>query len=313
MINVREARTTDRCVLCEARSAHLVTERQRFSVVRDVVRCDNCGLVFLHPLFTPEEERRLYEKEYRDIEMVPGESTPRGARDFFESELAVSAQRVARVASHLRPADKALEIGSAAGSFLHLLRPRVAHVEGIEPHLEFSSFVRQELGIRVYDRPLEQLGFGDALYDRIFIWHTLEHLRNPPAFLREVRRLLRPGGEVFIELPNVDDALLTVYRLASFKAFYFQPAHSYYFSRATMRRALEQAGLRSDVRLMQRYSLANHVNWMRRGRPQATPTFALRAPFSLMDDVYRAVLRGTGRADTLFAVGRRSESGSSGS
>jgi len=69
-------RRTDGCVLCGSPDAHLVTDRQRFDVVRDVVRCDRCGLVYLHPLFTPEEQQRLYESEYREIEMVPGEVAP---------------------------------------------------------------------------------------------------------------------------------------------------------------------------------------------------------------------------------------------
>jgi SAM-dependent methyltransferase len=177
----------------------------------------------MHPLFSPEEELRLYEKEYRDIEMVEGEATPHEARAFFESELTPNATRVARVESHLRRSDAALEIGSAAGSFLHLLRSRVARVEGIELHRGYSAFARNELGITVHDRPLEEIGLPDEQFDRIFIWHTLEHLRDPQRVLREVRRLLRAGGEVFIELPNVDDVLLTVYRLPSFRAFYFQP------------------------------------------------------------------------------------------
>src|SRR5207247_2243429 len=170
----------------------------------------------------------------------------------------------------------------------------------------FSRFAREDLGIPVHDRPLEEIGFAPATFDRVFIWHTLEHLRDPQQFLRDVARILRPGGEVFIELPNVDDALLTVYRLRSFKAFYFQPAHSYYFSRATMRRALEQAGLRSDVRMLQRYSLVNHLNWIIHGRPQPDPSFAVSGPLVVADAVYRATLRSTGRADTLFALGRRS-------
>jgi 2-polyprenyl-3-methyl-5-hydroxy-6-metoxy-1,4-benzoquinol methylase len=292
-------------VLCGSRDAHLVTDRQRFDVVRDVVRCDRCGLVYLHPLFTPEEEQRLYESEYRDIEMVPGEIAPHEARRFFEHELAPNEQRVARVAADLRATDVALEVGSAAGSFLHQLRPRVAHVEGIELHQGFSAFAREELGLVVHDRPLEQLALPAARFDKIFVWHTLEHLRDPVAFLRTAAPLLRPEGRLYIELPNVDDALLTVYRLPAFRAFYFQPAHSYYFSPPTMRAALERAGLRPDVRLMQRYSVLNHLSWIARGRPQPDPSYAVRGPLGLLDSVYRAALRATGRADTLFAIGTR--------
>ena len=97
--------------------------------------------------------------------------------------------------------------------------------------------------------------------------------------------------------------------MSSFKTFYFQPAHSYYFSRLTMRRALRQAGFRPDVSVLQRYSLGNHLNWIFHGRPQPKPTFSLPMPLTLVDDAYRAVLRMTGRADTLYAIGARLPSG----
>jgi hypothetical protein len=60
---------------------------------------------------------------------------------------------------------------------------------------------------------------------------------------------------------------------------------------------------------MQRYSLGNHMNWILRGRPQPKPSFSLPTPLSLIDDGYRAVLRITGRADTLYAIGARPPSG----
>lgn len=296
---------TDGCNLCGSREAKLVTDSLRFGVKRNVGQCLNCHLVYLFPLMSVEEERKLYKEECRCARPVEGRYLPQRAIDFFEAELNANKERFRRVRRFLTPSMRILEIGCAAGSFLYCAKGKVSECVGIELYKTFDSFVREELGIPTYDVPLEECEFPPENFDAIFLFHVLEHIRQPSDYLLLLHQLLKKGGYVFIELPNIEDALLTVYKLESFKAFYYQLEHSYYFSRRTLYQMLKKAGFYPRVGMLQRYSLLNHLNWIFRRRPQAKPSFRVNLPLALFDYPYQALLRVTGKADTLFAIAQK--------
>jgi len=52
------------------------------------------------------------------------------------------------------------------------------------------------------DSPGESLPFADETFDVVYSANVLEHTQNPEQVLREAVRVLRPGGALYIELPN---------------------------------------------------------------------------------------------------------------
>ncbi|MCF8881061.1 class I SAM-dependent methyltransferase, partial [Hyphobacterium sp. SN044] len=59
----------------------------------------------------------------------------------------------------------------------------------------------------------EQLPFADESFDLVVCLWVLEHLRSPENVLREVRRVLRPGGHFVFLTPNLRNPLLAFNRL----------------------------------------------------------------------------------------------------
>jgi hypothetical protein len=108
---------------------------------------------------------------------------------------------------------------------------------------------------------------------------------------------------VVIEVPNVDDALVVLYRVPRYLAFYYQKAHLYYFSRSTLARTLELAGLRAKVDGIQRYDLGNHLRWMLTGEPGGQGYYDQVLPPSVHAAYGEALVR-AGHGDTLWAVAR---------
>ena len=121
------------------------------------------------------------------------------------------------------------------------------------------------------------------------------------GLLQILKRLLRPDGRLVIEVPNVDDALVAVYRIPAYLRFYYQKAHLYYFSAATLNRTFGEAGLEATIEGVQRYDLSNHIRWMLDGEPGGQGQYDhILTPSALV--AYAESLINKGRADTLWAV-----------
>jgi SAM-dependent methyltransferase len=283
------------CYLCGGTDVEIVADKFRYDTPKTGYRCCACGLIFMHPRMSPDEERRFYELEYGIIYSEEKSTTP---ADLFQARQGEARQFLTWTEPYIRPADAALEIGCASGYFLDLIRDRVASVAGVETHAELREYA-QRLGLTVWD---DLARCPPASMDLVLVFFVLEHIGDPLAFLAAIRRVSRPGARVCFVVPNVDDALLSVYKVPRFRDFYFTPAHQFYYSPATMTRLFRQAGFeRFDILQKQRYDLSNHMQWMMDGRPGGMGRFNDIFSPRLLDE-YRQALESHKVADALFAV-----------
>jgi SAM-dependent methyltransferase len=208
-----------------------------------------------------DEERRFYEQEYGEIYSSEKGTTP---EQLFQARLGDASLYRSWVAGSLGRNDRCLEIGCASGYFLAGIRDLVGSVAGVETHHLLREYCAS-LSIPMYETLQE---IGDETFSRIFAFFVLEHLGDPLGFLREAKRILIPGGRIFLVVPNVEDALLSLYDIPAFRSFYFTPAHQFYYSRRTLALLFEKAGLPChEILPRQRYDLSNHIHWMTAGKP----------------------------------------------
>lgn len=99
-----------------------------------------------------------------------------------------------------------LEIGVGSGLNLEFYDPaRVTRVIGIDPSVELLERARPRAAsarvpVALVPEPAEQLPFADRSFDSAVVTYTLCSVDDPARALEEIRRVLRPGGElVFIE------------------------------------------------------------------------------------------------------------------
>jgi ubiquinone/menaquinone biosynthesis C-methylase UbiE len=97
-----------------------------------------------------------------------------------------------------------LDIGCGFGYFLELAKAEGFEAEGIEIYQKAIDHSRNVLGLKVYDKPLNQLSIPDNSYDVITSWGVLDVFPDPVAEVKEMFRVLKPGGVIYMRVNNFD-------------------------------------------------------------------------------------------------------------
>ena len=204
-----------------------------------IVRCRGCGLEQTAPRPTGPELKSLYETFYN----YGGEKGTRytGWRDrFFASPLYRVALKIDGDMSfhEERGTGRLLDVGCNEGRNLVFYRRAGFKPEGLELNAHAAEAARRR-GFMVYETDLAHLA-PSLPFDRLVLSNVLEHMLDPRATLADVKRLLVPGGEVWISLPN---------RKSWQRAFFGRrwinwhvPFHISHFDADSLTRLLQESG-----------------------------------------------------------------------
>jgi SAM-dependent methyltransferase len=104
------------------------------------------------------------------------------------------------VASAMRfaPRGKWLDIGCGTGTLIMLIRARGVDIEGIELTQDRRNTALRETRVRIYDAPVEDLRLPSQSYAAVSLINVFSHLTSPTETLREIRRILMPGGIILL-------------------------------------------------------------------------------------------------------------------
>lgn len=239
------------CVTC---SGHLELSADglfdtRFGIPGDYEtrRCMQCGLEQLYPRPAASQLKDLYERYYN----FGGEHDTLYTRlreRFFSSPLHRAwAFLDGDISFYTRKGTgRLLDIGCNEGRGLAIYAQNGFTVEGLELNDRASAVARKK-GLAVHSATLEQF-VPDALFDVAVLSNVLEHSLDPSQMLSDVRRILKPGGQVWISCPNHQSWLRS-----SFGKFWINwhiPFHIVHFSPETLERTLSQTSF-TNIRTRQ--------------------------------------------------------------
>ena len=215
-----------------------------------LVRCDRCGLLFQNPRPPMAEIERYYPDSYGSYNSARQGLRARGGllgrviRRGQHKRCRLLDQAVARRAGEAR---RLLDVGCASGLFLEAMQSYAGwQVEGVELNRAAAEATSARLGVPVFAGPLEEAHYPDASFDAVTLWDVLEHLHDPLASLRELRRILRPGGVIFLRVPNA--ASYVARWCGRYWSGYDLPRHMTLFEPATLGRALATASFAPVLR-----------------------------------------------------------------
>lgn len=137
-----------------------------------------------------------------------------------------------------------LDVGCGDGSFLRIARGCGWQVIGIDPDLKAVANAARQ-GLTVHQGGIEHFAGESERFDVITLNHVIEHVHAPLGVLKACHALLRPGGQIWLETPNIDARGHT--RFSKDWRGLETPRHLVLFSRSSLQQTLFNAGFR-DVR-----------------------------------------------------------------
>jgi cyclopropane fatty-acyl-phospholipid synthase-like methyltransferase len=147
----------------------------------------------------------------------------------------------------LRPADHILEIGCGIGSLVAALTGQGYDIIGTDISPAAIRYGCTKYGAaRLEVSPAEVLNYDDASFDKVLSFDLLEHVVEVEAHLREVRRVLRPGGYYLLQTPNKWSNIL--FEVLRTRSFGWRRYHPSLHTPGQLRRRLRRHGF--DIRFV---------------------------------------------------------------
>lgn len=193
-----------------------------------VVQCLECGLIYANPRVKWKILLRAYVEE-KDEHHV---SQCQGRISTFRRGLRL-------VEKHAPSKGRLLDVGCAAGFFLKVAEESGWETYGVEPNIWFADYGNTNLELNIAQGTLQEVDFASSFFDVITLWDVLEHSPDPRTDLEEVYRLLKPGGLLLINYPDISTLPA---RLAGKRWWFLHSFHLYYFTPPTIRRLLRETG-----------------------------------------------------------------------
>lgn len=219
-----------KCNLCELDNAEILFYGQdrMFDLGGEfrVVRCLNCGLIYLNPQPEPEELSQYYPEGYEPYNVKENFIVNWVKERIVKSDI----KRIKRL---IGEKVEVLELGCASGEYLAALQDMGGfRVKGVELS-PYAATKANEKGLDVFCGTLEEAKFRDESFDLVVARHVLEHLPDPCATLSEINQILRQGGKFLAIVPNSETFERGIFK--DVWCGYEVPRHLFVFSKATLK------------------------------------------------------------------------------
>jgi len=234
---------TASCDLCGGGEFETVATADRDSKPLATVVCCRCGLVSHEEIPSEADLAEFYGRQYRQA--YHGEVKPSAKRVVRAWETGEALLR--RLGKFVEPGASVFEIGAGIGCSVKVFDLAGYNASGIEPNEGFCQYSQQQLQSKLRNQSLEDVDETEA-FDLVILVHVIEHLRSPAAALKKIHGMLRPGGYLHVECPNLAG------HSAPGKQFHF--AHIYNFTAPTLKMLAGSCGFG----VAHNFDIKNHVH-----------------------------------------------------
>jgi SAM-dependent methyltransferase len=245
---------------------HFGPELARDAAGHAVIDCEPCGFAHLWPKPTPDALAEYYSESFYETHSPADWADKEEAEEpYWQIE---HGDRLTAFADLIgRPSGSILDIGCGGAWLLRHAAARGWEVQGIEPSRSMWERARGRAPVLLGTFPEADL--GGRTFDVVNLKLVMEHVSSPASLLRDVRRVLNPGGIVCIEVPNDFNRLQDAIREQMGKPAWWicYPVHVNYFSFDSLERLLTRAAfapLRREATYPMEWFLLQGVDYIGR-------------------------------------------------
>ncbi|KJU82055.1 C-methyltransferase [Candidatus Magnetobacterium bavaricum] len=185
--------------------------------------CPECVFGFLMQPLNSQELDILYSKLY----------TFRPS-DISKSDV-VFMKTISEHLKELQGVVNVLEVGCHDGYFLNMLSKLGLKCTGFEPSPSGKIGYQRYSGLKIYNEFFNPILCSDS-YDLICLRMVLEHINDPISFLKSLKNVLKPGGYLYVEIPDLEYQITNLF----FNDFHFE--HCAYFTIKSAVEIIKKAG-----------------------------------------------------------------------
>lgn len=277
-----------KCYYCGCNSYEILANKEniRFNCYgydKFVLKCKQCELVQLFPQWTEEELNILYEKYSQKQDFI-GQKKKKEIRKWIMKYLP----------RHM--SSSVLEIGCGCGDTIKWLRSKGIAAIGVDRDKTIQDVKN---GVYCYDfnKYSNTPGWQHSF---ICAFQVLEHV-NPIEFINNILNLLQNyrGEKKFVmEIPNIEEPLLTIYKNKNYNKFYWYLYHLFFYSPKTISNILKLFPIKFKIVRKQKYGLFNHIMWMIKGKPSN-----INFHIPILDNIYKFFLtKILKKSDTMIVI-----------
>ncbi|CAN5372237.1 hypothetical protein BH09PSE6_BH09PSE6_05110 [soil metagenome] len=245
-----------RCPSCESRSFQYEFSKHGFRVVE----CTRCHLLLLNPQPSNDELAKIYGADY-----YLGEPTPAGRALFSRMKSATARLYLADLKRYSPDAGlRLLEVGCGTGEFLNEARASGFQVTGVEYNPTAVAAAKQLLGpdATVHCGTLADAALDPGSFDVCVLSDVIEHMRDPAAFLEELKLVLSRHATLLMTTPSLDSWSA---KFLGSNWMEFKPEHLFYFDSKTSQNLLLACGfedviVKSNTKVLTLDYIARHFD-----------------------------------------------------
>lgn len=225
------------CSLCQtACPCDVYFVRERFPYRK----CPTCGLVYP----SPRPRQQYLKEQYLSGRFAEAIKDLHIASAAYRMET-IFKERVEEIMASRVHRGRILDVGCGTGHFLAVAAAHGYEVYGVEPNPAEVQFAKSELKLpNIHCGTLSDANYPASTFDAVTIWDVLEHVEQPGVVLKEIARVLKPGGWVFAYTENFES--FNVFVTREYSEIVTPEVHLRHYSPDTFRREFEQVGFRVE-------------------------------------------------------------------
>jgi SAM-dependent methyltransferase len=226
------------CPICAGKNlkTEFITKDFRYpalGVTFTIVRCSLCNFKFLNPRPTQNSSGEFYKSGF----YKPGNSI---CYTIIRPLANLVKRNLVSTIKKYRSNGRVLDIGCGNGEFISLLMRNGFDAYGVEPSSQAPNYFLSSASGRIYNKNLGDCKFEDNYFDCIIMWQSLEHIHSLVDTLREIKRIIKPGGLMLVSVPNDN-----FFESKIFGTYYYNlevPRHLYFFTRHSLTSLFKKNG-----------------------------------------------------------------------